>query len=362
MNVAKFIAKVKNAKNKKQKIFRLVFKPFMNMVYYDSILKYKDRKKILFLVSNECSNLGDIAIDCAIEQWIKNKFPDHLLVEFSDHETLLYTKAIKRITNKDDIIIIPGGGNFGDLYPFTESIRRKVVKTFKDNTIIQMPQSVSFSNTKQGQHQIEISKKIYSKHQKLAIICRDEGSFNFAKSTYKSNSVHLCPDIVHYLDIEYEKAYARKGVLLVLRNDNERNLDDDAHKTLIDLLKKKKLDYRNQDTDINKKVLKEEKIYEIKKILKEFAKSQLVITDRFHGLVFSVITGTPCIVFKSHDHKIAEGIKWHSKLNYIFYLGKDYDKLESNIDSALEVEPKMADFRTDINKKLDEVYSMLSRM
>ena len=34
-------------------------------------------------------------------------------------------------------------------------------------------------------------------------------------------------------------------------------------------------------------------------------KSRLVITDRYHGTIFAIITNTPVIVFKSYDTKIS---------------------------------------------------------
>ena len=35
----------------------------------------------------------------------------------------------------------------------------------------------------------------------------------------------------------------------------------------------------------------------LKQKIEEFQSAELVITDRLHGMIFSVITGTPCIAF-----------------------------------------------------------------
>lgn len=49
---------------------------------------------------------------------------------------------------------------------------------------------------------------------------------------------------------------------------------------------------------------------------------RLVITDRYHGAIFSQIVSTPTIVLSSADHKLSSGVKWFPKeqfTNYIAY-------------------------------------------
>lgn len=42
------------------------------------------------------------------------------------------------------------------------------------------------------------------------------------------------------------------------------------------------------------------------------ASAKLIITDRYHGLIFSQITSTPVIVIRSNDHKLSSGVNWFS--------------------------------------------------
>ena len=42
-----------------------------------------------------------------------------------------------------------------------------------------------------------------------------------------------------------------------------------------------------------------------KKIIKQFSKSKLVVTDRLHGMILSVITGTNCIAFDNSSGKVS---------------------------------------------------------
>ena len=48
-----------------------------------------------------------------------------------------------------------------------------------------------------------------------------------------------------------------------------------------------------------------------------FASSELVVTDRLHGMVFCAITGTPCIVLDSRSPKVRGCYEWIRELPYI---------------------------------------------
>ena len=38
--------------------------------------------------------------------------------------------------------------------------------------------------------------------------------------------------------------------------------------------------------------------------MNKFRQAKFAITDRLHGMIFSIITGTPCIVFGNYNHKL----------------------------------------------------------
>ena len=40
--------------------------------------------------------------------------------------------------------------------------------------------------------------------------------------------------------------------------------------------------------------------------LEKIKELKLLVTDRLHGMIFSYITGTPCIVFDNKNHKVSE--------------------------------------------------------
>ena len=50
----------------------------------------------------------------------------------------------------------------------------------------------------------------------------------------------------------------------------------------------------------------------------------MVITDRLHGTIFSLITATPCICFDNSNHKVKNSYNsWFKKFPYIVYIRPD---------------------------------------
>ena len=74
-------------------------------------------------------------------------------------------------------------------------------------------------------------------------------------------------------------------------------------------------------------------------MLNKFLSAKVVITDRLHGMVFAVITKTPCIITKSLDHKVPGTYKWIKNLNYIKMIDDlEFEKIENIIDNFLNLE------------------------
>ena len=133
-------------------------------------------KKVVLMGVPHHNNLGDNAIALAEKEFIKDFFPEYDYYEISE-ETI--DKCVYKVIDyiaKDSLIFLHGGGNFGDEYLYVEEGRRKVIELFPENTIILFPQTMFFSETKQGKEELEKSKKIYSKHKKLIFIHKPQNT------------------------------------------------------------------------------------------------------------------------------------------------------------------------------------------
>lgn len=59
---------------------------------------------------------------------------------------------------------------------------------------------------------------------------------------------------------------------------------------------------------------------ELHKLWEIFSKSQLVITDRLHGMIFAYITGTPAIVLPNSNFKVEKCYEWIKDCGYIKFI------------------------------------------
>lgn len=336
-------------------ILKKVFYLFERKEIYDNIKNYKDIKKIIYVDTPEHSNLGDHAIAIAINKILKEKYKEYLILDFSDRKYDRNKELIGKLINKNDIIIIHGGGNFGNLYLHHEIRRRDIVERFPNNKIIVMPQSISFTNDEVGKKEIEKSNEIYSKHKNFNIITRDVKSYEYGKQYFPSNNIYLAPDSVLYLEDWYRNDIDRKDVILTLRSDKEKALDNEKIDRIIKYLESKKINFRKDDTIQKYPVNRETREYEVKNMLRKISSAKLNITDRFHGVIFSVITNTPVIVFKSLDHKIEEGVKWFKHLEWVHYV-TTVEEAEKLIDKYLNSEYKVEKEKYELKEKLKEVF------
>ena len=185
----------------------------------------KKKPKVIITLAADYTNLGDMAITYAQREFLKKIFPNHEILELPYKQTYSEMKSLKRVCSRDDIITICGGGFTGDLYPGSEDFRQFVIQQFPNNKIISFPQTIDFSDTQGGRKLLKKAQKIYSKHQNLTLVARENKSFDIHKKYFPDNKILLTPDIVLSLDkkLPYSK---REGVVLCLRSDKERLLDD----------------------------------------------------------------------------------------------------------------------------------------
>ena len=261
------------------------------------------KKHFWFLDAPEYGNIGDQAIAYSTILFLQDNFPEFDIIEVQQSKTIKYLNWIKKNMKDGDIIVLQGGGNFGNLYPPYEAIRRKVVQSFDKNKIIIFPQSIFYSNDRKGKYELKVAKKIYDNKKNMFIFARDKISFLEFNAKFPNANIKLCPDIVFYL---YGKFFTdeKKGLGVCFRKDGEKVEFTKEQKCFIN---GRRNDYplvNFIDTicmDNNIIGAKREQIVCDK--IKEFAMNELVLTDRLHGMIFSFISKTPCVYFPSKTGK-----------------------------------------------------------
>lgn len=316
-------------------------------------------KPCIFLVGTPgYGNLGDQIIAVAELKWLKEYYPDCDIREFT-HEQLMKDKNCRLLLsqiNKNDLIFLQGGGNLNDLYLNCEQIRRTVISKCPENRIVLFQQSISFSDTQKGELIKAETCSVYNTHKSFTVITRDDGSYSLAKEIFPSLRVLKYPDMATYLFGKLSAVKAeREGVLICVRDDAERFYSASRKEEMFNSLKNENV-LSFTDTNIHKAIAPEDRPDKITALLNTFAKHRVVVTDRFHGVIFSVLAGTPCVVLRSSDHKIVEGVKWFSDCKGVFY-AENIEDVPSLVQKAKAVDSfEIPDF----SRYFEEMYKQLN--
>lgn len=303
----------------------------LNLIRYIHIGR---KNQVILLDTPVHGNLGDQAIVLAENQFLKDREIE--AYELTAEEINYQEKKYAALTSKNKVVLIPGGGFLGSLWPIEEERFRRILQAFKHQKIVVFPQTVTFDmETENGRAYLKESQAIYSSHSDLTIFVREKKSFEFMEKYFPKVNCKLVPDIVTMLQTDV-KIDDRQGILLCLRKDIERNINESDIERIVQSLKKKfpeeKIEYT--DTVVDRMIFPSEREREVNDKLQQFAKSKLIITDRLHGMIFAAITGTPCIALSNSNGKVQNVYEWIRNNSYIRFVKSvsDIEKILNEIN------------------------------
>lgn len=282
----------------------------------------------IYIIGESCNgNVGDLAIDVMHIQMLRDTLGDKVeIISIHYHEFWEKYLWLKENVRKKDLITIPGGGNFGDIYLNAGLVHQAIFFSFPQNNIIVFPQTIHFLNKRSLILRNE--KHLVRKNKKITICAREKFSFEKIKKYFPINKCLLIPDVV--LGYQWNGiVFQRDKVYLCLRNDKEGIYTETDKRYIENICKQNGLDIKYTDTyipDLYVQDIETKKQIFIHKLL-EFSKAKIVITDRLHGMVFAYLSKTPCVVLKNFDHKIQGVYEWIKNVPFI-----------SSIDSLKDLE------------------------
>ncbi len=281
-------------------------------VFLETII---NKNKVYIFGSPIHGNLGDHAILQSEIIFFEKNFNVHPIAV----ESYLAKRkivALKKII-RNHAVFIHGGGFMGTLWPEEEEMLQQVIKTFKDNRIIVLPQTCYFEE--RNTDFCAKSKKIYESHNNLTFFMREKNAYEHMKKLFPKCDVRIAPDMVLSMKPRDEYRH-RDGVLCCFRKDKEKTFNQNEE--IIETIEKLGKEIRLSDTVIDKKVFDRNRKKVLRRKMQEFSDSELVITDRLHGMVFAYLTKTPCIVMDNKSHKVHSLFQWISDCGYV----KEYKK------------------------------------
>jgi len=295
---------------------RYMFDYLISKRHLIKFAKYRSKKKIILTLVPTHDNLGDHAIAYASRKFLEDMFSDYEIIEINIREIYKYAKALREVMNSNDMVFIIGGGNIGDLYRNEEWTRRFIIKTFQNFKIVNLSATAHFTNTWYGKRELREAKKIYNKHPNLLVLARDNTTYEFMKTHFNKCRVIKNPDMVLYLN-EREESKERINIMVCLRDDKESYLDSNSREKIKKAIDERYKSFETFTTTIGRGVNNHTREEELKTLWNKLKRAKVVITDRLHGMIFCAITGTPCVVIRSFDHKVVEGFEWLKELNYM---------------------------------------------
>lgn len=296
-------------------------------------LSTRQNKYIIIFGSPIHGNLGDQAISCAEREFIEKYYPGYGVVEISSLSYRYSPSDYQKVIHTDDVLLITGGGFLGDLWENEDEFVKSVIRTFPDNSIIVMPQSVFF---KENKKLIE-TKNFLSEYPNLFLFAREANSFQIFCNLYEKDRVFLVPDMVLSLDRKACHQSLRNGVVLCFRRDKEKTMLSSLEELICNRLISKSMKYRYIDTVDPKIISFKARDKHLKNKLNAFSKAQLVITDRLHGMIFAVITHTPCIAIDNLSRKVSGVYEWIKAFQYIKVISSNSTITSSDIDEAIMI-------------------------
>lgn len=292
-----------------------------------------DSKTIYVFGSPYHSNLGDQAQSYCIDLWLSKNYLDykHFIIDSltltkNDFDLL---KLISKNIRKEDIVFLHSGYHLTDLYPLENNLIIKTVQLFTENPVILLPQTINYSS----KYDFTEIKLAFKRKKDILLLCRDEESFLKSQEIFINTHSILFPDIVTTMIGNFGGQMRKKeGVLLCIRNDIESFYSENQIRELISKIEREsKVSIIDTSISLHPYKIIKNRGKILRNMWKYFSKHKLVITDRYHGTIFSLIGNTPVIVLGTTDHKLKSGVKWFpdSFSKYVFFA--------NNLEEAYEI-------------------------
>ena len=278
-------------------------------------------------------NVGDSAIWLGEMAYLKARFgkrPAYACTIRSLSEPGLETAV------PEGPIFIHGGGNFGDIWSFHQDFRERVLQRWPDRTVVQFPQSIHYRDPKR----IEDCARIIARHRHFVLLVRDAESLEFARKHFDCE-VRLCPDMALCIGMTEPIGTPEMPVLCMLRKDKEAAphdlsrqpgllTEDWIEESLSQVRMAKALGMLhalptfNRD-NINLSKLDAAATHRFRRGVTQLSRAQVIVTDRLHVHIVSLLLGKPHAVLDNSYGKIRRFMDAFTGGNDLTYAATSFD-------------------------------------
>jgi pyruvyl transferase EpsO len=212
-------------------------------------------------------------------------------------------------------ILIHGGGNMGTLWPKHEAFRLHLLRTHRGRPIVQMPQSIHYADPAAAAEMADAIRE----HGQFTLLVRDARSLAFAEQHFDC-AIHLCPDAALMLGRQ-QRSPATVPVFALLRTDHERSAGEAALPAGViadDWLEEEAAQKRRLRLSLGlgrlftrdlmaQRATRQQRLAEwrFQRGLAMLSAGELVVTDRLHAHILSLLLDIPHVLLDNNYGKVA---------------------------------------------------------
>lgn len=218
----------------------------------------------------------------------------------------------------DGVILLTGGGSFGDLRPTAQECREDILRSFPTHEVIQLPQTLHFS----GPAALDRARRMVNAHERFVLLVRDHRSHEIARRAFDAPT-HLCPDMAFCLGPMSRVGSPSRPVLWLSRSDMERApaAAPDAADAVVEWLDEPATTLRRVNYALMGATRRGTAgipwrrlliaTYEplarqrLRRGLALLSSGRLVITDRLHGHILSLLLDIPHVLLDDANGKVS---------------------------------------------------------
>lgn len=258
---------------------------------------------------------------------------------------------INKILNKNSILLMHGGGNFGTVWKKIHNFRLQVLKDFPNIKIVQFPQTIHFDDDSKVK---EMSDAIRLQGN-YVLLARSHKSYEFAKQNFQTE-LYLCPDMAFFIGEINSKIMPIFDRFILSRTDHEKSSNALTDKTKFN----KNISYEIADwlePTLYERFLHRLQMHSVtirkvidpnnltllllwnqlsksrmKRGIQLLSKGNVVLTDRLHAHILSILIGKAHVIADNSYGKVSDFYQTWTFQNTKSVLVSDLSTLHAEAD------------------------------
>ena len=260
-------------------------------------------------------------------------------------------KTIKKILNKNSILLMHGGGNFGTVWEKIHNFRLQVLSDFPNIKIVQFPQTIHFDD----EHKLKEMADAIRQQGNYTLLARSVKSYAFAKKNFETE-LHLCPDMAFFIGEINPKLKPISDRFILSRTDHEKSsekltdkkqfsqsnsyeiadwLEPSMYERFLHRLQMHSVSLRKAVDPSNLTLLalwNHLSAIRMKRGIQLLSKGSVVLTDRLHAHILSILIGKPHVIADNSYGKISDFYQTWTYRNAKSVLVSDLNTLHAEAD------------------------------